>query len=372
MIYKTYGNTGKRVSAVGFGGMRFDTNKSIEENAELVRYANSKGINYFDTAPRYCSDQSEDIFGEAFKNMPEEFFVSTKGMPKNCDTKEKAIAAVKKSIKRMGIKKIDFYHIWCIRKPEHYALAMQPGGQYEGLLQCQKEGLIDHIVLSSHQKGEEVSEIIKDGKIDGILLGVNILNFPFRWSGVERAYESGLGVVAMNPLSGGAIPRHEKELAFLTTGDETPTEAALRFVISSPQITVALNGFTTREQIDMACRVADKSKPYTKEEIERISRHVGESMNEACTGCGYCDKCPVGIDIPALLQYYNQKHVFKKSDKQMIEGLTGAYEWGYLAGKKNTAELCIECGLCERECTQHLPIIDRLKEFTLWDSQIQD
>jgi len=51
VIYKEYGKTGKKVSAVSFGGMRFDISKSKEENAELLRYANAKGINYFDTAP---------------------------------------------------------------------------------------------------------------------------------------------------------------------------------------------------------------------------------------------------------------------------------------------------------------------------------
>ena len=56
MYYKEYGRTGKKVSAVGFGGMRFDMSRSIKDNAELVRYANSKGINYFDTAPGYCDD----------------------------------------------------------------------------------------------------------------------------------------------------------------------------------------------------------------------------------------------------------------------------------------------------------------------------
>ena len=63
MIYKKYGNIGKEVSAVGFGGMQFDETKSNEENATLLQYAFDKGINYFDTAPGYCSDRSEDIFG---------------------------------------------------------------------------------------------------------------------------------------------------------------------------------------------------------------------------------------------------------------------------------------------------------------------
>jgi predicted aldo/keto reductase-like oxidoreductase len=366
MLYKEYGKTGKKVSAVGFGGMRFDLSKSIEENANLVRYANSKGINYFDTAPGYCNDQSEAIFGEAFKDMPGQFYVSTKGMPTTFDTAEKAIAAVKKSIQRMGLKKINFYHIWCIRHMEHYKLAMKPGGQYEGLLKCKEEGLIDHIVLSSHQTGNEVKHILEDGKIEGVLLGVNILNFPYRWEGVQAAFDMGYGIVAMNPLSGGAIPTHEKELGFLVEGNESVTEAALRFVISAPQITVALNGFTRKEHIDQACAIANEAKPFTNEQIGDIKAKVGESMNEACTGCGYCDKCPQGIAIPSFMQVYNEKHVFHTSDEDMKSKVTDAYNWGMLVGKEGTAKTCIECGICEKECTQHLPIIERLKEFTAW------
>lgn len=363
MDYKEYGSTGKKVSAVGFGGMRFDLNRSVEENAALVRYASSKGINYFDTAPGYCNDLSETIFGEAFKDMPNPYYVSTKGMPTTYDTSEKAYNAVKNSIKKMGIEKINFYHIWCVRHMEHYELAMKPGGQYEGLLKCKEEGLIDHIVLSSHQTGDGVKAIIDDGKVEGVLLGINILNFPYRWSGVEAAYEKGFGIVAMNPLSGGAIPSHEEELSFLSQNGESPTEAALRFVISAPQISVALNGFTTKEHIDMACKIADDSKPFSKEEISAIANKVGTSMNEACTGCGYCDKCPQGIPIPSYMQVYNEKHIFHKTDEQMVDVANNAYKWGMLVGKEGIHSLCTECGLCEIECTQHLPIIQRLKDF---------
>lgn len=369
MIYSEYGKTGKMVSAVGFGGMRFNTEKSIEENADLVRYANKMGINYFDTAPGYCGDKSEEIFGEAFKDMPGDFYVSTKAMPTTFDTAEKTVAQVKKSIARMGLKKINFFHIWCIRRMEHYELAMQAGGMYEGLLQCKEEGLIDHIVLSSHQIGDEVKQILDDGKIEGVLLGMNILNFPYRWEGVKTAYEQGFGVVAMNPLSGGAIPSHEEELKFLTEGDETATEAALRFVISTPQITVALNGFTLKEHIDMACRIADEAKPFTEAELKAIEDKVGAAMNEACTGCGYCNKCPQGIAVPSFMQYYNEKHVFHKTDEEIKNNLGSAYNWGVLTGKKGQPATCIECGICEEECTQHLPIIARLQEFVEWDKE---
>ena len=42
MIYKDYGNTGNKVSAVGFGGMRFDLSIGLEKNADIVQYAFDK------------------------------------------------------------------------------------------------------------------------------------------------------------------------------------------------------------------------------------------------------------------------------------------------------------------------------------------
>ena len=373
MICNEYGKTGKKVSALGFGGMRFDTSRSKEENAELLHHANSKGINYFDTAPGYCSDHSEDIFGIAFKNMPGQFYCSTKGMPVSFDTAAKAREAVMKSLDRLGVPKIDFYHVWCLRKMEHYELAMKAGGQYEGLLKCKEEGLIDHIVFSSHQPGHEVKQILDEGHFDGVLMGINVLNYPYRWEGVKAAAEGGYGVVAMNPLGGGVIPQHEKELAFLASDGETPTEAALRFIISCPEVTVALNGFTTFEHIDAACRIADECRPLTEADMARIRENLGENMNEVCTACGYCEKdCPQQIPIPAYMMYYNNKQMFGVTDEEMKKKMREEREWQTLVGRKADAADCTECGTCEEACTQHLNIIDRLKEIAEWEKDCTD
>jgi hypothetical protein len=69
MIYRKYGSSGIDVSAIGFGGMRFDNPSDIDGNAELVTAAYDAGINYFDTAPKYCDDKSEDIYGKALKKI---------------------------------------------------------------------------------------------------------------------------------------------------------------------------------------------------------------------------------------------------------------------------------------------------------------
>jgi len=105
MIYRPYGQTGKEISAIGFGGMRFPEPNDIEKSAELLLYAHEKGINYFDTAPFYCNDKSQEIFGHAFKQLPRDsFVVSTK-----CGAAdgEKMRTSIEASLEKLGVEKIE-------------------------------------------------------------------------------------------------------------------------------------------------------------------------------------------------------------------------------------------------------------------------
>ncbi len=67
MIYKTFGKTNLKTSAIGFGGMRFNDQNDKDYCASLVKAAYDAGINYFDTAPGY--GKSEELFGVALKEM---------------------------------------------------------------------------------------------------------------------------------------------------------------------------------------------------------------------------------------------------------------------------------------------------------------
>ena len=72
---------GKKVSILGFGGMRFENPEDLDTGAETVLHAYNQGISYFDTAPGYCNDKSEDIMGLAIKEMKKQdypFYISTK------------------------------------------------------------------------------------------------------------------------------------------------------------------------------------------------------------------------------------------------------------------------------------------------------
>ncbi|MBW8035924.1 MAG: 4Fe-4S dicluster domain-containing protein [Planctomycetes bacterium] len=375
MIYNEYGKTGLNVSAVGFGGMRFDEKKSHKENAQLLQHAYDRGINYFDTAPLYCSDTSEDIFGVAIKQMAsfrDKFYVSTKGMPTEFDTAKKAVGAVKKSLKRLKTDYLDFYHVWCIRSMDQYRLAMKPGGQYEGLMKLKEQGIIRNIVISTHLRGDDVATIVDEGHFEGVLLGVNVLNFMYRWKGVCAAHDARCGVVAMNPLSGGMIPKFESELGFIASEGETPTEAAIRFCVASPEITIALIGFTTAEHIDTACKIADNCQPFTSDDLDRIKANVTENMDRICTGCGYCmSTCPQNIPIANYMQFYNNKAMFHKTDEEMIKDLDFEHQWGLLVGRDADAADCTQCAQCEKACTQHIDIIKRLAQLAQWETKLE-
>ena len=360
MLYKNYGTTGKSVSVIGFGGMRFGNPENIDESAELVLHAYNKGINYFDTAPVYCGDKSEDIFGAAFKEMEEgTFYASTKSSKASGSKLRKDL---EKSLKRLGLEKIHFYHIWCLLTLENWELRKQKGAIHEAL-KAKEEGLIEHVAVSSHLKGEELSEVLNEGVFEGATLGYCAFNFPYREKAVETAGNLGLGVVTMNPLGGGLIPGNQERFSFLKTEkDRSVVEAALRFNVSNPDITCALVGFSNTSQVDEAVAAVEDFSPYPELQVKKIKDYILESFDGICTGCGYCMPCPSGVNIPQMMDVYNRKILEGSDPKHMLERL----QWHWSKPVSHAA-LCTQCGVCETRCTQKLPIQERLKEISTLD-----
>ena len=85
MNYRKFGNTGEKISALGFGCMRFpeyekDGKMYVDQDKvdEMVAEAYRQGVNYFDTAPKYCNCNSEEAVGRAVKGFRDKVLLSTK------------------------------------------------------------------------------------------------------------------------------------------------------------------------------------------------------------------------------------------------------------------------------------------------------
>lgn len=360
MIYREYGSTGKKVSVIGFGGMRFG--KDEDYAAEVVRHANKLGINYFDTAPFYCDDRSENIFGKAFKKMPEEFYVSTKSNVRQEGDADAVRKRIEKSLNRLGVEKINFYHMWCIMDLEQYQKVMAPGGPYEGALKAKEEGLIEHLVFSTHCKGEDIRKIIEDKVFEGVLLGYNVMNHPYRQEGVRAALEHNIGVVTMNPLGGGLIPQNKEYFDFIRQyNDETVNQAALRFNLAQEGITVALSGMASIEEVEENIKTVNQPLIFSNEKRQEIKDKILKDMDSLCTTCQYCTKCPKKINIHHYLEAYNLKLL--QGTEEMKNHIAWLKREGRIKAHHATPADCIECGKCEELCTQKLPIMERLKEI---------
>jgi predicted aldo/keto reductase-like oxidoreductase len=361
MLYKTYGSTGLKVSVIGFGAMRFpseDYAKGPEKAAELVLRAHEMGVNYFDTAPGYCDQKSESILGCAFGQLKRDsFYVSTKCGLWNATDAIEARRMIEQSLTRMKLSKIDFYHLWSIKNMEEYRAFMRKGGVFEGVQKAKEEGLIRHICASTHASGADIEAIAKDGLVDGILLGYNAINFAYRRQGVAAAHAEGLGVVVMNPLGGGVIPRHAKRFSFikdLVPGASLP-QAALAFLIGQDAVTVALPGIANAAELEENVAAAEMGAPVSDAELDALALRLREELDALCTGCGYCDSCPSGVPIPKLMDAYNE-YIFDGPDalKNRLR-----FHWNI---ESSEAAACTGCGHCEPLCTQKLPIVESLRK----------
>ena len=78
--------------------------------------------------------------------------------------------------------------------------------------------------------------------------------------GLKYAFSKGLGVIVMEPLRGGALTSHVPEVdrIWAETGiKRSPAEWGLRWVWSHPEVTVALSGMSSMDQVKENLRIAE-------------------------------------------------------------------------------------------------------------------
>ncbi|MDR2101481.1 MAG: aldo/keto reductase [Treponema sp.] len=357
MLYRDYGKTGKKVSVLGFGGMRFAHIDDHEECIRMMVKAAEGGVNYFDTAPGYFGTKSEGVFGQGFAELRRRklpYYVATKTF----ETTEEGIRReIEGQLKRLDVPAIDFYHIWCVVSLDNWQ-ERKRDGILDTFRKLKDEGLIRHICVSSHLVRDEINQLLMEGVFEGVLFGYSAYNFQTREPAFNAIRAKKLGAVVMNPLGGGIIPQHPELFEFLKAApEESAVHGALHFLWDHRDISVTLVGFNSEAEVADALAAMEGYKPRTEKELAELKARSSASFEGICTGCAYCDNCPQGIPIPRFMDAYNQKILNDQPGVNVIQNRLRNH-WRLDSAK---AAGCIECGLCESACTQHINIIERLK-----------
>ena len=373
MIYKPFGNTGIKLSALGFGAMRLpmaDDNRVDDERAvPLMQKAFELGVNYIDTAPYYCSKDSERAVGIALKGWRDKVYLSTKNPAKD-SIDNKWRMNLEKSLETLDTDWIDFYHYWGINL-ETFKQMIKPGGPLDDARKALDEGLIKHLCFSFHDKeASNMKSIIDSGHFTSVLCQYNLLDRSNE-DNIAYAKANGLGVIIMGPVGGGRLGAPSDVVkGLLKSKMVSSAEMALRFVLANPNVNMALSGMENEKMLTENVKVASIGGLLTEDERTQVNTMLDENkrlMDLYCTGCNYCMPCPQHINIPHLFRLMNYHKVYQLSDyakneyqKTCIPMDERKADWEKQTGLD--ASKCIECGQCEKKCPQKLEIIKQLKE----------
>jgi predicted aldo/keto reductase-like oxidoreductase len=200
MQYREYGETGVRISVLGFGALRLP--KKPKRAVKILRRAFDLGVNYVDTAASYPASNhgaNERLVGEALRGYRDQVYVATKNHYKGKSVDDWQVY-LDRSLKNLGVDYIDFYHLHALRW-DVYRRQLVPGGIMERFRKAKEEGVIRHACFSSHDKPENIVKLIDTGEFDGMLVQYNLLD-RVNEGAIAHAHEQGMGVAIMGPVGG--------------------------------------------------------------------------------------------------------------------------------------------------------------------------
>jgi len=384
MIYREFGKTGKKISALGFGCMRLpeikiaemseaekkrreslswyesqkdDTWIVDEEKAiPLLKAGYDAGINYFDTAMFYCHFKSQATLGKAVKLMDrEKIMIATKIPMDEVHSASDFRRVLEHQLGLMNMDYIDFYHLHGIAKGVFDEKIMGFGLKKE-VQKALDEGLIKHISFSFHGDVKDVPYIVEKFEMfSSALLQYNLLDRSNE-DNINYLAEKGIGVVAMGPVGGGrlSVPSELSE-KLLGQNFSTP-ELAIRYVLGNKNVSCALSGMGDMEMLEGNLRVANMEVPMTEDDFGKAALMMEELKKLSdlyCPGCNYCMPCPKEINIPHIFNAYTYHNVY---------GLSAQAKNMWNAKRGAPVSDCIDCGACNTKCPQGIDVMQKLKD----------
>lgn len=372
MVYREFQDL--QLSALGMGAMHLpvidgnDAQIDKEATAEMVAYAMEHGINYYDTAWGYHDGNSETVMGEALSRYPREsFYLATKFPGYDLSNMDKVESIFEAQLEKCGVDYFDFYLFHNVCEMNIDAYLDEKYGIFDYLMEQKKKGRIRHLGFSAHGSYDIMKRFLDayGEHMEFCQIQLNYLDWSFQnaRAKVDLLKEHHIPVWVMEPLRGGKLASLEDENAAVLKGlrpEEGIPAWAFRFLQSIPGVTMVLSGMSNFQQMQENIAVFEEDKPLDEKEMAALLEVADRMVKKIvlpCTSCHYCvSHCPKGLDIPALLELYNE-HCFTGGGFIAPMALMAVPE-----EKKPGA--CIGCRSCEAVCPQQIKISEAMADFS--------
>jgi aryl-alcohol dehydrogenase-like predicted oxidoreductase len=328
--YRTLGKTGLKVTTVSMGVM------NCSDPSVLLR-AFDLGINFYDTADCYMRGRNEEMVGQAFKGKRNKIFIQTKV---HAHDEKKMRASVERSLRRLQTDYIDVLVWHGHSSPEE----VSDPALFEFMSKMKKEGKIRFTGFSSHSHmAALLREAAKSNYHDVALVSYNFTHSKDLKEAVAMAAQSGIGIVAMKTQAGG----YKKQ----KMGGLNPHQAALKYILMDQNVSCAVPGVTTIDQIEECAAVMGTS--ISKKDLDDLKQYQSFLQGRICTLCGGCvGECPYGVphgDLLRAVMYHDgyENDVLLKEPLQIMT--------------TQNIQYCSGCSSCSVVCRRGLDIKAQMK-----------
>lgn len=379
--------TGKEISLLGYGCMRFPTYDTGEKNERgraimaidmeksqaLIDHAYASGITHYDTAWNYHNGKSAEAIGTMLKKYPRESFTLCNKMPGWLITSpEKAQELFNTQLQQCGVEYFDYYLCHAISNQAGYDKPYEELGGYDVLAKEKTNGRIKRLGFSFHGSKELFTYILDKRQWDFVLLQINYIDWVDQEAEFfyKEAEKRGIPCMVMEPLKGGALASLTPDADAIlkeAAPDSSVASWAFRYVGSLPNVLCVLSGMTEMEHLKDNLKTFCNFKPLSDAEKAVLDKAIAEFRKYkqiGCTACRYCMPCKYGVDIPAVFAAYNK--CVKESNIPDMNGPRDSKfnkkKRAFLATYMNTvpegsrADKCINCGACKSACPQLMDV----------------
>ncbi len=379
------------VSRLGFGAMRLpiiDNNQeSINQVAldAMVDIALESGVNYFDTAYPYHANMSEIALGKSLARHPREtFFLASKYPGHQLAETYDPAPIFEEQLKKCGVEYFDFYLLHNVYEASIEVYTDERWGIAEYFIEQKRCGRIRHLGFSCHGRPENLTSFLeygaakyaelaeRDPQTASLFTGNNIMEFCqiqlnyVDWS-LQRGQEkyelltqAGIPIVVMEPLRGGKLANlSENQMKQLSALHPNLSAAAWAFewLLKLENVKVILSGMSNVEQMEQNCATFMQPSGLTADD-EAALLAMAESLKcgVPCTACRYCtETCPAQIDIPFMLEAYN--------DLRFATNFTVGMQMDAISAGHRASD-CIACQACMHMCPQGIDIPEALERLS--------
>lgn len=206
MEYRKFGQTGWKVSTIGFGAWEIGGEWGVvddEQSMAALHKAVEMGVNFFDTSDVY--GHSEELMGRFRKESRTPIYIATKAgrrlKPHSAEgyNKQNLTAFIENSLKRMDIERIDLLQLHC----PPYEVYYRPE-TFAALDDLVMEGKLQHYGVSV-QKVEEGLKAIEYPNLQSIQIVYNVFRQRPAELFFQEAERRNKAVIARVPLASGML-----------------------------------------------------------------------------------------------------------------------------------------------------------------------